>query len=260
MSSFISFIQSISLLQFVVYALVIFIVCTLFIFITKPLLIKDGKSFQLSFQPFRKRGKISPHMLCQFKKDIVELDLFKYQIYRKIDFIQDRGQIKAQMKKVEVALRSARSKMLDNYASLLRNHSSSDVTGHPDYFSYDLLVQCLLMIYIKDYIRDSLSDPDFYIPVNTTIEFSNFAEKYANILYERGKEFVDLRYVSTGKVISRDELRQSVIHLLPFFTDLVKDAFANAKIIEINMQNQVIELRKIIKDREKAVLGFELSL
>lgn len=181
------------------------------------------------------------------------------RIERKIYFIEYIGMTKAQMKRVDSALLEIRSLLISNYVKLLKEEISEEEepTAHRDYLDYGAHVEVMLNIEIRNHIREMILDEKMYIPEVSTRDFDNFAQDNARAWYDCGKKYMDLWYVSKGRLINRERLRVSVLKLMPEFERRTRDLIRDIKNVENEMNKKVEEYKKEIQEEENRFLGIK---
>lgn len=179
------------------------------------------------------------------------------RIERKIYYIEFIGMTKAQMKRVDSALLEIKSLLTSNYGKLLKEEMSDEEepTAHRDYLDYGAHVEVMLNIEIRNHIREMILDQKMYIPEIATRDFDNFAQDSARAWYDCGKKYMDLWYVSKGRLINRERLRLSVLQLMPDFEKYSRDLIRDIKNIETDMNKKIDEYRQEIQEEENRFLG-----
>lgn len=224
-----------------------------------PLNFKIGK-IQLASLPKPKRGLTPPHVDCAFRADIEILDECKCACYKRIVFIQEKGIVKIQMKKVEIELIKTKQIYMDSFAVLVKSLlSENEVATHSDYLSFVGLLDGLFMYKMKDKMREIFVDSDIIIPKVGTDAFEKFVSDINTQLYNLGSNYLDSFYTSEGKVVSRDRLRKMTLELRPCLDKSIRECLNYSVNVYDTMKGRIRELEKEIQDEETKILGYSFS-
>lgn len=240
--------NEIALLVLVIVACLI-----LFIMVTKPSL-KIGSNY-ISFGS-RKRGKRPPHAVCPYSIDFFHVITKTTEIVTKICYLEHIIMVERQMDYVEQKIVNIKSLLMQNYANFLNSRTADDnVTAHEDYIVYTRLVDSMLREDIKSFIKRALINDDLLDMSDT--EFRVYVKEKSEYLYQIGSQFMDTWYISNKMLISREELRKSVILLKDRLNEIISDIFNHAVTILYEVDQEKTDLQKDLEIFCEKVIGLK---
>jgi len=246
-------------IQITAMFLVIAIALMIFVLITKPT-IKIGSN-SISFKKKTDKSeeddekKLPAHATCFHNIDFCHIVSKTTEIVTKLCYIDYIDRVDKQMSYVEEKMSTVKSILLDNYSKLLRIKvkDSTSITAHEDYITYHRLVESMLREDVKEFIKRSISEESFEDLTDT--EFKVFVNEKFEYLFQIASEFMDIWYISSKMLISRDEVKMSVLSLKSKFLDLCFDVYSRAIRWGQEQQKEKDLLRKELDDFYEKIVG-----
>jgi hypothetical protein len=236
---------------------VVAIVLMIIILITKPT-IKIGAnsiSFKKRSDNEIEEGQLPAHATCIHNIDFCHIVSKTSEIVTKLCYIDYISRVERQMSYVEEKITTVKSMLLDNYSKMLKSKVKdlTSITAHEDYITYHRLVESMLREDVKGFIKQSISEDVFDSLTDT--EFKVFVNEKFEYLYQTASEFMDIWYISSKMLISRDEVKLSVLSLRPKFLDLCFDVYSRAIRWSQDQQKEKDFLRKELDDFYEKIVG-----
>lgn len=255
MGSFFQFLENFNYWQVVVLVLMLSAITLIVALATNPTV--RWKSFVFTIGSQKKGKRCPPHAYCANRSDLLVLDAQEKAVSREIDKILNVKIMKGMMKETEVQLEKAREVLENNYEKMLSDRlPGNHVTAHRDYLDYCVLVEVMLSVKIKNCVRSTYIDSR--IPEPGSLEFEQFVKETAEHLFNVGSSYMDLWYVTEGRMISRELLKKAVREKRPMFADLTRNVFTRAKEVDMRYKRQIKDMEKHLREKEREILGFEL--
>jgi hypothetical protein len=253
-----AFLTSMGIAQLVLGFFAVIVILTIFILITKPCLKLGNNSISFG-QKSNKNVSGLLHSSCIHNIDFCHIVTKTSELVTRICYIDFKECIDRQMTYVDEKMSTVKSAMLNNYARLLKTKTNCvQIIAHEDYVTYHRLVESMLHEDVKNVIKQSFVNDNF--DQLSTSEFEAYINDKFEYIYQTGNEFMDIWYVSGKMLISREELRQSVLLLKPKMFQICNDLYEKAiKILE-EKEERKKELQDELDNFFEKIVGVKRKL
>jgi len=254
------FLTSVGTIQSIIIFFIIVFILTVFILITKPSF-KFG-NFVISFGQNKSQNKSieMSHSSCSHNIDFCHVVTKTAEIVTKMCYIDLKECIDRQMSYVDERLTIIKSILLNNYSKILKSKIQIDkqVIVHEDYITYHRLVESMLFEDIKNSIRQSFANDNF--DQLSDVEFNMYINEKFLYIYQIGDEFMDMWYIGNKMLISREELKESVLLLKAKLYDIFVDTYEKAVKVLEEKEDRKIKLQDELDIFFEKIVGVKRRL